>query len=49
MSESTADDSRLSFAVEWDLTRLPGREDDFQKWKLPAMGGGFQDPGLFDK
>jgi len=37
MSESTADDNRLSFAVEWDLPRLP------------AKGEGFLDPGLFDK
>ena len=45
MSESTADDNRLSFAVEWGLPRLPRGEEE----KLPAMGEGSWDPGLFDK
>jgi hypothetical protein len=29
--------------------RPPYGERDFQRWKLPAMGEGFSDPGLFDK
>ena len=43
MSESTADDNRLSFAVEWGFPKSS------RDGKLPAMGEGFSDPGLFDK
>jgi len=41
MSESTADDNRLSFAVEMGSSEgFPwGRR--FQRWKLPVMGEGF--------
>ena len=43
MSESTADDNRLSFAVEWGLRKSSFRE------AFPVMGEGFSDPRLFDK
>ena len=45
MSESTADDNRLSFAVEMGSSEDFPREEGFQRWKAPSDGRGVCTPG----
>src|SRR3982074_1557689 len=45
MSESTADDNRLSFAVEMGSSEDFPREEGFQRWKAPGDGRGVCTPG----